>query len=73
MNIENSSPAAILFDPKEFAKVTLDNNTLSWSNVEQYISGKDKTKIKVPFEIGADVLLKYSHAEKSEPMIVVLS
>lgn len=71
INVENNSPAAVLFDPKEFAKVTLDNNTLSWSNVEQYISGKDKTKIKVPFEIGADVLLKYSHAEKSELMIKV--
>lgn len=71
ISIEDNSPAAILFDPKEFAKVTLDNNTLSWSNVEQYISGKDKMEMKVPFEIGADVLLKYSHAEKFELMVKV--
>lgn len=71
IEVEIDSPAAILFDPKEFAKVTLDNHTLSWSNVDQYILGRDKSKIKVPFEIGADVLLKHSQPEKSELMIKI--
>ncbi len=50
IGVEADSPAVILFDSKEFAKVTLDNHTLSWNNVEQYISGKDRKKIKVPFK-----------------------
>jgi len=63
---KENSPAFVLFNKVEFAKVKLSGNTLSWDNVEQYISSKDGKKLKVPFEIGADILLKYSHAEKSE-------
>jgi len=37
-NVDEKSPAYILFDYKEFAKVELVGNTLSWSNVEQYIT-----------------------------------
>lgn len=66
INIEEKSPANILFDQTEFAKVELVDNTLSWSNVEQYITKRNGEKMKVPFEIGADVLLKFSHPEKSE-------
>jgi len=65
---ENNPSSAILFAPAEFAKVKVIDNTLSWDNVEQYISSKTGEKIKVPFEIGADILLKYSHPEKSESM-----
>ena len=53
----------ILKNADEFAKAELKNNTLSWSNVEQVITDKNGKKVKVPFEIGADVLLKYSKAE----------
>ena len=53
----------ILKNSDEFAKVELNNNTLSWSNVEQFITDKNSKKVKVPFEIGADVLLKYSSTE----------
>lgn len=63
LELKNDSPILILKDSDEFAKVELINNTLSWSNVEQFISGKNGKKVKVPFEIGADVLLKYSSAE----------
>ena len=66
IGIKENSPAYVLFAPIEFAKVKLIGNTLSWDNVEQYISSKDGKKLKVPFEIGADILLKYSHSEKSE-------
>lgn len=63
IELKNDSPILILNDSYEFAKVELNNNTLSWSNVEQFISGKNGKKVKVPFEIGADVLLKYSSTE----------
>jgi len=66
IKIDEKSPANILFDPTEFAKVELVDNTLSWSNVEQYISTRNGEKMKVPFEIGADVLLKFSHPENLE-------
>ena len=63
LEINNDSPIMTLKNPDEFAKVELKNNTLSWSNVEQFITDKNSKKVKVPFEIGADVLLKYSSTE----------
>ena len=66
IGIDSDSPAYILFDSEEFAKVKIEGSTLSWSNVDQYITSRNGKKIKVPFEIGADVLLKYSQPEKSE-------
>ena len=66
IGVNESSPAYILLDSNEFAKVELEGNTLSWSNVEQFITMRNGKKMKVPFEIGADVLLKYSQPEKSE-------
>ena len=66
INVEKESPAYILFDSNEFAKVELTDNTISWNNVEQYITMRNGEKRRVPFEIGADVLLKYSQPEKSE-------
>jgi len=66
VHVEEQSPEYILFNSKEFAKVELAGNTLSWSNVEQSITMRNGEKMKVPYEIGADVLLKYSQPEKSE-------
>ncbi len=63
LEINNDSPIMILKDSDEFGKAELKNNTLSWSNVEQFITDKNSKKVKVPFEIGADVLLKYSSTE----------
>lgn len=63
LEINNNSPVMILKNTDEFAKAELKNNTLSWSNVEQFITDKNGKKVKVPFEIGADVLLKYSSPE----------
>lgn len=63
---KENSPAFVLLTPNEFAKVRLVGNTLSWDNVEQYISSKDGNKLRVSFEIGSDVLLRYSQPEKSE-------
>jgi len=64
--VNESSPAFILFDEKELKKVKLKNHTLSFDNVEQYISTRDGKKVMVPFEIGADVLFEFSSPEKSE-------
>jgi hypothetical protein len=66
IGINDQSPAYILFSPPEFSKVQNTGNTLSWDNVEQYITMRDGTRKRVPFEIGADVLLKYSRPEKPE-------
>jgi DNA-binding XRE family transcriptional regulator len=68
IGIDPGSPASILYQVQEFEKAELQNNTLSWKNVEQMISLKNGDQMKVPFEIGADVLLKYSHPEKTELM-----
>lgn len=66
LKLVENSPAKILYDSREFAKVELENNTLSWNNVEQYITMRNNVKMKVPFQIGADVLLRHSSPEKSE-------
>jgi len=66
IGIDKNSPASILLDAKEFKKVEIENNTLSWNNVEQYITLRNNEKVKVPFEVGADVLLKFSKPEKSD-------
>jgi DNA-binding XRE family transcriptional regulator len=65
IGIDERSAASILFEPEEFAKVELQNNTLSWSNVKQFITMQNNEKKHVPFEIGADILLRYSRPEKS--------
>ena len=60
IGVDESSPAFLLFDTEEFTKVEIQGNTLSWSNVKQYITIRNGKKMQVPFEIGADVLLKHS-------------
>jgi len=66
IGIDEKSPANILYDPQEFKKAKIENNTLSWDNVEQYITMRNNEKQRVSYEIGADVLLKYSRPEKSD-------
>ena len=68
LNLLNS-PAKTLLDAKELSKGKLVDNTISWDNVEQYITMKNGEKKRVPFEIGADVLFRYSKPEKSEFLI----
>ena len=69
--VDKNSSASILFDEEEFKKVEIENNTLSWNNVEQYITVRNNEKVRVPFEIGADVLLKYSQPEKSDVVLKI--
>src|SRR5690606_15880078 len=66
IGIDEKSPAFILYDDKELKKAALCNNTLSFDNVEQYINLRNGKKEKVPLQIVADILLKYSVHEKSE-------
>ena len=53
-----------LSEPSEFAKVKLVNHTLSWSNVDLFITGLNGKKQKVPFEVGADVLYELSEVDE---------
>jgi DNA-binding XRE family transcriptional regulator len=69
VGVNSDSPASVLFKVEAFSEVQLVENTLQWSNVEQFISTKDGGKIKVPYEIGPDVLYKWSEPEQSEPIL----
>lgn len=70
INIDNNSPAFKLFDEEYFKTVQLVDNTLSWDNIDQYITLKNGDKIKVPFEIGADVLYENSTIEQSKSLML---
>ena len=59
LGLPADSPIRKLEKPSNFKKVDIANDTLSWSNVDLYTTFKGK-KIKVPFEIGADVLYQKS-------------
>jgi DNA-binding XRE family transcriptional regulator len=65
------SPANMLLEPEAISQVKLVDNTLSWNNIGQYITLKGGEKKKVPFEIGADVLFRFSKPEKSEILIKI--
>lgn len=58
--VESSEPEYILFEPKEFKKVKLVNNTLSWDNVIKQMTDENGNLIETPFDVGADVLYKLS-------------
>jgi DNA-binding XRE family transcriptional regulator len=58
--VTNEDPEYILLNAKELVKVKLENNTLAWHNVPIYITGEDGQKVKVPFDVGADVLYELS-------------
>jgi DNA-binding XRE family transcriptional regulator len=66
VGVNDDSPAHILYHPSNLAKVVLEENTLSWHNVIQYITLRNGEKMLVPFEIGADILYNFSLPEPSE-------
>ena len=70
--LNKKDPEYLLLEPKEFAKVQLENHTLSWPNVPSLISGKDGKKIKVPFQVGADTLYELSEADESSAIKIGL-
>ena len=61
--VKKSDPEYVLLNPKEFAKVKIEGYTLSWDNVDVYVTWFDKKKVKVPFEVGADVLYELSEVD----------
>jgi len=64
------SNAQILLDPKEFKKVKLNNNTLSWKKAGQIITFKGKNR-SVPFEIGPDTLYRFSKKDIEAPALAI--
>lgn len=50
----------LLLNEKEFKKVTLRNQTLSWKNIKVPLTGIDGNKIIHPYELSPDVLYKNS-------------
>ncbi|HXA02800.1 MAG TPA: helix-turn-helix transcriptional regulator [Cytophagaceae bacterium] len=58
--VTKDDPEYKLLNPNEFAKVKIANHTLSWDNVDLYITDLDRKKKKVPFEVGADTLYELS-------------
>jgi DNA-binding XRE family transcriptional regulator len=71
LGIDEDSPAYILYQPNELLNVELNNNTLSWPNVQQYITSKEGSKIHLPFEIGADILFSQSQLEPNETSLKI--
>lgn len=67
LNVKPDSPESILYDTKALANAKVSEQTLSWDNVEQYISFRNGEKKRVPYEIGADVLFSYIKPEDSSP------
>ena len=59
IGINKKSPAAKLFNPVAFKKFSIENNTLSWKSVQQETPWEGGMR-KMPFEIGADILFKFS-------------
>ena len=66
LGLDQNSPAYVLANDSQLKKAVLRNYTLSFDNVPQYITLKNGHKEKVPFEIGADTLLKHSEAVHNE-------
>lgn len=69
--VNDNSPEYILFNKEEFSRVEIQGYTLSWLNVEQYITSKNGEKVQVPYEIGPDVLYEYSEPEISDITIKI--
>lgn len=66
LKIDAGDPEYLLLDPDELAKVALVDHTLSWSNVEQYITRPGGKNERVPYELGADLLYRYSKPEEGD-------
>jgi DNA-binding XRE family transcriptional regulator len=62
--VTKADPEYKLLTPNEFAKVKVENHTLSWRNVDLFITSADGKKKKVSFEVGADTLYSLSEIDK---------
>jgi predicted transcriptional regulator len=59
-----------LLEPGELEKVKVVNYTLSWENVEVFITSINKQKEKVAFEVGADTLYHLSEEDEELKMSI---
>lgn len=66
ISVSEDSPAYMLKNPVEFAKMELEGYTLSWKNASRIVPGLDGNPMEVPFEIGPDTLFKCSKPEKPD-------
>ena len=62
--VTKADPEYKLLTPSEFAKVKVVNHTLSWNNIELFMTGASGKKMKVPFEVGADTLFSLSKVDE---------
>lgn len=62
--ITKADPEYKLLTPGEFGKVKIEGHTLSWDNVDLFMTGSDGKKMKVPFEPGADTLYTLSEVDE---------
>lgn len=62
--VEPSDPEYKLLDPKEFKKVKLVNNILTWENIELFLTGEDGELKATAFDVGADVLYALSFQDE---------
>ncbi|MFN3530121.1 MAG: helix-turn-helix domain-containing protein [Bacteroidia bacterium] len=60
LSLKASNPGHALQQANKLKEVTLAEGTLRWPNILTSITGKNGQKLTFPFEIGADVLYKYS-------------
>ncbi|MFO7935442.1 MAG: helix-turn-helix domain-containing protein [Bacteroidales bacterium] len=64
--VKEGNSEYMLKDPQEFAKVEVDNNTLSWKNVKQKIPGLHGGLMEVPYEICPDTIYAISQPERKK-------
>ncbi len=58
--LKPTDPEYLLLNQKEFKKVTLRNQTLSWKNIKIALTDIEGKTIFQPYELSPDVLYKYS-------------
>ncbi|WP_197428241.1 helix-turn-helix domain-containing protein [Phnomibacter ginsenosidimutans] len=66
--VKTGSPEYVLLDPVAFKKVKLRNGTLSWANAGITIPDENGKPLKVPYEIGPDVLYQASTPTTNVPL-----
>lgn len=62
--VSKNDPEYILLDEREFKKVRLRNQTLSWKNAGVELTDLNGNKTVYPYELSPDILYKYSSPVK---------
>ncbi|HQK96395.1 MAG TPA: helix-turn-helix transcriptional regulator [Bacteroidia bacterium] len=68
--VKKSDPEYKLYTHEEFSKVRLEDYTLSWHNIEITVKKVNGQKVKMPFQVGADVLYDLSVPAKSSKLSI---